>query len=393
MVIVKFFNRLISFFDHKERFLVLEITAKKARGTLVKLDNINQEFIILKILAGEHASLKKLVKKLGDFNKCKIVVGLDPTLATTIHSSISLVRTNAKDPIDDADLDNLVSQAVWKFFDRHRNKVAVKMDINDFDVLLTDVRIGRIRLDGHKVVNPVGFKARSVEVQLSQTFTTRGVINQLKEFLPLENIVLITEAGTAWLHVIAQIHKEEGLLLANLFSDKTHLFSGNGQRLAYHDELTWGGDHMLEAVKSELGVGDEVARSIIRMFIKQKTSPMVARKIEQLILREASFLAKGLEMAMARYGHRLVYLNPFFELPPVLWSGSFKNKFGFSVKIMPVNVDFISENYNFKVKSKHRVGLNENLFGVVALILETTLLPSDKISQLARKRIRWLSPI
>jgi hypothetical protein len=53
-------------------------------------------------------------------SKRKIIISLDSDLCSSIYSSIVLVRDNAKDPIDEVDLDNLVSQAVWKFFDRHR---------------------------------------------------------------------------------------------------------------------------------------------------------------------------------------------------------------------------------------------------------------------------------
>src|SRR3989344_1783565 len=66
----------------------------------------------------------------------KVVVSLDSELCDATHSSVALVRQNAHAPIDDADLDNLVSQAIWKFFDRERKGAAAKLNATDIDVVL-----------------------------------------------------------------------------------------------------------------------------------------------------------------------------------------------------------------------------------------------------------------
>ena len=187
---VQLIKNLISLLNKKEDFLVIEfLPGRLTRFSLVRGDPAGKALTLVKTVAGENSAdnfdfFKKSLKRFGNLNKYKIIVSLDSELASTVYSSISLVRNNAKDPIDEADMDNLVSQAVWKFFDRHRARVAQKLGVNDFDVLLTDVRIDGIKLDGHRVINPLGFKARSIEIQLGQTFTTRPLINELRPVLP-----------------------------------------------------------------------------------------------------------------------------------------------------------------------------------------------------------------
>ena len=135
MRIVNYINELISFFKNGNRFLVVEILNHHHKATLIKADFEKRTFHVLKTLAGDR--LEKILPKFGKLKNYHIVLNLDPKYATTLYTSVSLVRDNAKDPIDEGDLDNIISRAIWSFFDRQRSKVAAKMNISDLDVILS----------------------------------------------------------------------------------------------------------------------------------------------------------------------------------------------------------------------------------------------------------------
>ena len=107
------------------------------------------------------------------------------------------------------------------------------MNVTDLDIVLTDVRIRGVKLDGHKVVNPIGFKAKTVEIQFSQTFLLRDFVNSVKEYLPLNLISLVSENGTAWASVIAKANLTDNFLLANLYGGKTLMFFADGIQNSY----------------------------------------------------------------------------------------------------------------------------------------------------------------
>jgi hypothetical protein len=385
-------KQYLSFWNKKERFLLLEILPQISRISLIKADFENKELFVSRVVNFRRPALKKILKQFGDLSKYKILISLDSRLATTIYSSVVLVRDRPRDAIDEPDLDNLLSQAVWKFFDRHRAAAAAKMNINDFDVLLTDIRIGQIKLDGHKVINPLGFKARSLEVGICQTVIPRSFINELKEALPLDRILLIGEAGAIWTRFINRIAEEKNLTLVNVFSGETHLFYSDGARLAYHDELKWGRGNLISAIAETLAVAPAVAENIMALFNRKEISPGLFKKIENLFMEELGFLIRGVENALSRKNQRQVYINTFSSLPPTVFSSAFKNKFSFSVKLSPADQNFITENYQFKLKYK-KLPADYNLFAAAALILESNLASNDKITQLAKRRVRWLSPI
>lgn len=384
-------NTLLAFFDKKEKFLVVELFSHGSRVSSLTVDAANKKAYLDRLVVSESVSMREALSKFRRLPQYKIMVSLPPKLATTVYSGVSILRDRPRDPIDEADLDNLLSQAVWKFFDRYRATAAKKMGAVDIDVLLTDVRVSQIRLDGHRVVNPIGFKAGTIEVQMNQTFTTRAAMHELKEALPIANIVLITESGTAGLHVLSRIHKEEDLVMASIFPGETDFFSSNNGRLAYHDQLAWGSDQLGRVLERELAVSAPMARAIMAAAGRGQVSSAVAKKIENILLDELQELVRGLSSAMKKE-HRLVYLNAFFDLPPVAFSNSLKRKFDGVVRLGKAGLECISENYQFGLECKESVG-QYNLFSIAALLVEHTMLPNDGLSKIARKRVRWLSPV
>ncbi len=387
-----------------DRFLVLEIFEHGLRGASIQANFLDKELKVVKVrnspatLTTGQSDLKKLVKKFGRLGKYKIIVGLDSHLASTIYSSIILPREKYKELIDEPELDNLLSQAIWKFFDRSRNKVAGKMSVADLDILLTDVRIRGIKLDGHKVVNPLGFNAKTVEVQFSQTFLSRGLIDSLKEALPLNQVVLMSENGTAWSSVIAKATAGDGdagqknFLLANVFPSKTQLFFSNGSQNSYHDQFHWGENNLKQSLCADLAVDEQVSALIMDRYIRADASATFRHRLESMVLREMTTLSRALENASKRTDTRVIYVNPFFHLPDI-FAASFKNQFSRSVQLRPLTLDLISQKFGFEIKFKHSADAR-NSFSLLAAVIEWYLAPQDdKMSQLAKRRVRWLSPV
>lgn len=375
---------------------MIEILPKVTNFAFIYADQENQELelIKLKTVTGRDPEiLRRGIKSFGKLGKFRIVLGLDSDLATTVYSSISLVRDNPRDPVDEADLDNLISQAVWKFFDRQRARVADKMGVNDFDVLLADVRVGQIRLDGHRVVNPLGFRARAVEVQLSQTFTTRPVVNQLKQFLPMSAISFVSEAGIAWAHLVAHAKTDNNFLSVHLFDDRTAIFLRENFYLAHFDNLSWGEKDLLGSLSKALMVSDGVAKAILGRYLQDDVSIAFRRRLEGFLNAELAAWAQSVGVALSKAGARTAYLYSFFDLPKTIFSPAFRNKFGSSVKLYPINEDFISEHYHFKLKYKKEEDRKKGFTTLVAALEAIAAPRYEKASHLAKKRVRWLSPI
>jgi len=287
-----------------DSYLLIEILNHYVQVTLFKANPEKKKILIIKnfvkplpefTVFNALQETKALLKKFGKLNKHKIILSLDSSFTTTIYAAVSLVRSHPKETIDEADIDNLISQAIWRFFDRHRLKVAQKMNIEDVDVLLSDVRIRGIKLDGHKIVNPIGFKAKSVEIFFSQTFIVRELMRGFRDLLPKENIVLITETGTAISHVVSRVLEKDELFVANLFPNQTAVFAVAGNKLAHVDNFGWGENDLMHLLSRYLRVDNEIARMIIGHYSDNNASENFLRRFENILVKELQIFANGLE--------------------------------------------------------------------------------------------------
>lgn len=377
---------LIEILNHYVQVTVFK--ASLERKKILVLRNFIQpvpDFAAFPVL---HAT-KNLLGNIRNLKKYKIILSFDSGFATTIHSSTSLVRSHQKEVIDEADLDNLISQAIWRFFDRNRLKVAQKMNIDDVDVILSDVRIRGIKLDGHKIVNPIGFKAKSVEIFFSQTFLTREVMRGIRDLLPKENVVLIAETGTAMSHVLSRISESDRFLVANLFPNQTSVYSAVGGRLAHLDSFEWGEDNMHHSLFRHLRVDPEVAQAIVSHYSESNTSQNFLRRFENILLRELQIFANGLE-SLADKEVSEVYVNSFFRVPPIVFSDRFQNRFQKSLRLVSLSTQLITEKLGYEVQFKKSVKI-KNLVTFLAVFSEINFLPqNDKMSHLANRRVRWL---
>lgn len=388
-------TRLTSLLRGKDdRFLVAEILSTE-EGNRVRVADIRANFAdsVIKVLRiREGSDLKKILKKFGRLSKYKIILGLDSHLATTIYSSVVLVRDRFKELIDEPELDNLISQAIWKFFDRQRSKVATKMSASDLDIILTDVKIRGIRLDGHKVVNPVGFKAKTIEVQFSQTFLLRPFVESLKQTLPLEQVVLMGESGTAWSSVVAKSNISQNFMLAGILPGKTLLFAASGSQNSYWDQFAWGEQNLHRSLAVDLALGEDTAAAVVGKYIAGGTSAPFKRRLETLLSKELQSLANGLNHGLKKIEGKDIFIYPMFDLPAIFLT-NFRNSFDKPANLRTLDLDIISENFGFDIKFKHKSDAKHS-FGLIANLLEWYLAPEDtKMSQMAKRRVRWLSPV
>lgn len=334
-------------------------------------------------------SVEKILKKISGLKNYKLILSLDSSFATSMYSSVSLVRTNPKEVIDEADLDNLISQAIWRFFDKHRFKVAQKMGVDEVDVLLTDVRIRDIRIDGHRVVNPIGFKAKSVEIFFSQTFVTREFMRELRNVVPKENIILMIEAGTALSHVISHVRGDADFYIANLFPSHTTVFAASKQKFGHHDNFDWGGNDLKSFLGRYFRLDEGTADLVIANYASENASGPFLRKFETMLAGELNVFANGIESLVGNE-QADVYVNPFFTLPQLVFSDKFHNRFEKPVKLIPLSTNLITEKLGYKLQYKTSAEVKNPLM-LLGVILELTLLPqNDTMSHLANRRVRWL---
>jgi hypothetical protein len=367
------------------------------QATFLKADFANKNILILGnwtrklekletfYLLGE---IKKIFKKIpkSDFG---VVFNIDSSLSSTIHSSVSLLRAKPKDLIDEGSLDNLISQAIWKIFDRHRLGISKKLKICEVDVLLSDVCIHGIKIDSHKVVNPIGFSAKSLEIYLSITFTAKDFIKGLHKIIPANKIISINESGVLLSKALFSAIGNEPIYLVEAYSDNTKVFQAYAENYCYLGEFRWGESRLLKSLSNNMKLEENISRKIMEIYSKNEGSDHFIKKIENYLIEECRVLANEIE-ALAREPKK-IYLNFHFDFPASLISRRFDSRFsgGFSIELLSTNL--IMKNLGFTVQFSRFAHEIKNLAVLFSSVWNLSLThQNEKATYLANRRARWI---
>jgi hypothetical protein len=295
------------------------------------------------------------------------ITELHPDQAVTIFSSVKIAREYPTRALTPVDLENYISQAVWKFFDRCRGEAAERLGIREMDLILSDVRIVGVKIDGHQVINPTGFTGREFEIELSLTVTKGGVT--------IDGSYLV-EGGSMRAHILSKLLGLGRAFFIESGSKTTSVFSINGNDIHHFSSFDWGGDDIIRALGEDvLNLDEYVLRGIYHKYAAGNMSEKLCRRIDKSFYQVFTPFINGALMNVRNAGGMrpdatpLMYFYPHFPVP----SGVYRKHFPFGkLKLRFLKTDEVLDIESF---------INESIHGVY-----------EELNELAARRIKWLMP-
>ena len=383
-------DNLLSWFRKDDRFLVVEITPRGVRATEA-LANFSEKIIRI-FTPRNYQGLVDFKKRGKILENTKIVLSLSHEFATTVYETLFFARENKKAEISEAELDNVASSAVWKVFDKHRAAAAVKMSVGEADVALSDINVWSMALDGRKVLNPLGFPGKKIEMLVSETMIPKEVVVALASVFPKELVVLISESAMSFARVTREAARQREQFLFSHVGDKiTSLIMSRGGDIVHHDSFGWGTDDAAAGLAKEFLEDGKIADSVVASYNLKRGSQFFLQKAESIMEKEYKLFAHGMSRVFKELNGRLAYIYAPRVLPDFVFRIPLRNKSGRIVKIFPAGEKLISDNFGFVVK--YEVGVKEILGdNVLFHILDAHLAPPASLADMiGKKRMRWLA--
>lgn len=394
-------KRIKQYFRKDERAVVLRAVGNQVSASLYRVSFPEKRITFVRCaeepisfedsLAFPHGVayvMKKVARRKPDWT----VAVVDSALATTIHASILLARDAPEEPIDESNLEQHIAQAIWRMYDRERGKAAEKMNILDHDVVLQDARVRRIRLDDHKVVSPLGFKARAIEFAMSQTFSTRDCIEAFRECAVPRERFLLVEAGAAAAECLARGRGGAPFFFALAAGDHTALYLRDGASIAYVESFAWGRENVVGGIADALGLAPALAEVVLGLFLRGQASPRFLRAAERILMGEFQLLLNGITTHLTP-AVREVYLHALFPVPEFVFSHRFVRRAPARMKLIPADNALIRESLGFDFAAAEKEYAPAETFLDAMGIFAFSFLPRDAtIDTIANRHARWLTP-
>jgi hypothetical protein len=286
-------------FKLREKFLVLAIGPAGADGLFLSVDE-DRNIIFEKRV--KHIDLKKffaspmrsMTQKSWEGNYFfkahrKVIAAVDSSLATTIPIPLDLPREHGAEHSEVVlpELENLIAQAMGKIFNQCRSEAANRLAIHEIDTIMVGAKARNFNIDGHLVVNPIGFTGKKISLLLELTFTGRALFEDLKQFFNAPEDFFFAESAQARLAALARARKlplnliiDEGQRGASLFVlEKTK----DGHPVLYREKLAWSFDVLFLRIAAELGVSETAAREMYRAYLGGTMSETATRAFKKFI--------------------------------------------------------------------------------------------------------------
>lgn len=398
--------------EKKERFFCLEIGDYFLRGTLFEIieGKINIAFFSEKNISDSSFSvdsgkkinpeeIKSFLENIKIPSNTKIIILGNPSFVFTVPAWIKIVRENNKDEITEGELENLISQAVWKFLNFFRPAAVNLLGIGESDILLAGLRNISLKVNGHKVLNPVGFKAKTVEFLIEETFVNRDYYRSLEDILSKKGkIEFISEIGVVDSEIILRSFDFDRSFLLFKFLEKSVLVLKSSFNEKFHDgissslierkkNMNWDSSFLSVRLGEKLGLDKETASKLISAFSKKEVSLKVEKFIADSLLLEWSDFLKKISAKSRFEKEENIYIFEENKIPDFL----FEKTDG--LKMKKLDLFKLIEKFGFSLPYFPEVLKIESVFSSLSGFFEYYFANrDDHFNKMARRRAKWLIP-
>jgi len=369
-----------------EKFLILEALPERTRGLLLSVD-AEKNLQVRRFW--EEFPVAKLSRRVPwEFGGTKIILAADPSLAFTVFVPVKLERepAAAKEQLGILELENLLAQSIGKVFSQCRKQAGQALRVGELETVLVGSRVRNFKVDGHKVVNPLGFQGKKIEAVLELTLTTRKIFESWKSFFSTREKFFFTESARAWLTSL----EKAGAATVNLITfrpETTSFFilepAATGT-VIYRGKLDWETNRLLESITSSLGVSRSLAEELYGRYLRGETSSSGARWIDRILKPVLDSLFHAMKKTRLRGP---IYVDTMTPLPIALPKRRGK------IVLTALPLASLVEKLGFTLQpSRHNLS-DTQLFRHLAPFLEFYYDKSDSsINHKLWRRLHWLGP-
>jgi len=157
-------------------------------------------------------------EKMADVVPQQLIIGIAGELVKGTTTVTTYIRKDPEAKIDLSELKNIVHKLQWKAFEHVRSELAQETGHNEIDIKLVNAAIVDVRVDGHKVNNPIGFQGKEVSLSIFNAFAPLvhfGALQTIAAELDMDLLAIMAEP-----YAVARcIGYEDGGDLSAIFID------------------------------------------------------------------------------------------------------------------------------------------------------------------------------
>ncbi len=247
-------------------------------------------------IAKEKAGIKKL---------SNAIVGIAGELVKGTTTTVHYERIKPEVRIDLPELKNIIQKVQWKAYERIRHQLAWETGQNEIDIRLINAAIVDVRIDGYRVINPVGFQGRDVSISVFNAYAPMIHLGALQTIADELKINLLSIAAEPYAVARSVGVSDDTWDFSAIFIDvgggTTDIAVVRNGGLEGTKMFALGGRAFTKRLAQELGIGFEEAENFKIKYSEGKLGSDVIAKIEQILKDDCFVWLSGIEISLSEF--------------------------------------------------------------------------------------------
>ncbi len=309
----------INLFSKKwQKFLFFQVEPKKIGAMKADINITNKKIKIRDLFYFERKksiSPSKILEILSSAIVSKpksknIIFFANKSIIKSTNFRFLAIRENPASFISQEELENTISDAVIKM--KERELPIMSRFFNEESPILAKTFAHSPKIDSNKVINPIGFPGRRIEINFKNNYTMELFWEELSGIVKNKNSDLISFCQKEIISDAANNFLKKRGVLVEIRAEET-IISILGESLRYSIAFDWGFEIITREIKKATSLSDGQAEVIKDLYLKGGMSEKASKWFDKIFLPEIKMLQQGIILSLTTFKKEKIDGEIFLE--------------------------------------------------------------------------------
>lgn len=251
----------------------------------------------------------------------QVIVGIAGELVKGATTTITHKRKNPRQKITEAELKDIITKVQTQALEENRQQLAWETGHSAIDVKLVNSAAVNVRIDGYRIINPIGFQGTNVDVSIYNSFAPivhLGALQTIIESLELHLLQITAEPYA----VSRCLGAEETADLSGIFIDigggTTDIAVVRSGGLEGTKMFALGGRVFTKRIADELKMSFIEAEKVKLDYSNNKLDNKTKERVSAIISRDIEVWLSGVELTLDEFSQSKRFEDNKL-LPPTIY--------------------------------------------------------------------------
>jgi len=232
------------------------------------------------------------------------IIGIAGELVKGSTTSVRYTRDDPKAKITMGELTEIVSKVQQRAFNKTRSQLAWESGYREIDVKLVNAAVVDVKIDGLKVVNPLGFQGREVEIGIFNAFAPivhLGALESIASSLDLDLLSVAAEPYAVARSVGLEEKPDFSAIFIDVGGGTTDIAVVRNGGIEATKMFALGGRAFTRRIAEVKEIPFQEAEELKINYSKGKLSDQKKEEIASILLPDTEVWLSGVELTLSEF--------------------------------------------------------------------------------------------